>query len=53
MIKETQYCRHCDSQYTVQYREQAVDPDLVPTYCPFCGAENYGEVELIDEEEYE
>jgi hypothetical protein len=53
MIKETQYCRHCDSQYSVQYRDEDVDPDLVPSYCPFCGAENYGEVELIDEEEYE
>jgi len=35
----------------VQYREQDVDPDLVPMYCPFCGAENYGEEELIDMEE--
>lgn len=53
MINETQYCPHCASQYSIRYREEDVDEDLVPIYCPFCGAENYGEDEIMDEEEYE
>ena len=53
MINETQYCPHCDSQYSVHYREQDVDEYLAPAYCHFCGKENYGEDEIIDEEEYE
>ena len=53
MINEIQYCSHCASQYSIRYREEDVDEDLVPTYCPFCGTENYGEDEIIDEEEYE
>lgn len=53
MIKETQYCNACASQYTIQWLEQDVDEDLVPTYCPFCGEENFGEFDLIETDEFE
>ncbi len=53
MIKETQYCNACASQYTVQWLEQDVDEDLMPTYCPFCGEENFGEFDPIETDEFE
>lgn len=53
MIKETQYCNACASQYTVQWLDHDVDEYLMPSYCPFCSEENFGEFDPIETDEFE
>jgi len=48
-MERTLQCVSCDSEYTIEYDEDAVTGK--DCYCPFCGFEMYNEDDSWNEEE--
>jgi len=53
MPKERIVCQNCSADYYINWlddREDEYDDELIPNYCPFCGAENIELEDVWDEE---
>ena len=49
MIRETNYCYRCCTEYVIIRNES--DVDELPVYCPFCGSTDIGDEPEQEEEE--